>query len=88
VWVAICSRRSSTRIGWTQRRFCSPPNTQTATLWAFLNLNDGPTVVEVPPGVLGLAEDLWMRYIIDLGLAGYRLSLRGGAKTCLLARMR
>src|SRR5512134_477958 len=46
------------------------PNTQTATLWAFLNLKDGPIVVEVPPGVLGLADDLWMRYIIDLGLAG------------------
>ncbi len=46
------------------------PNTQTATLWAFLNLKDGPVVVEVPPGVLGLADDLWMRYIIDLGLAG------------------
>lgn len=46
------------------------PNTQTATLWAFLNLKEGPVVVEVPPGVLGLADDLWMRYIIDLGLAG------------------
>src|SRR5512147_462245 len=46
------------------------PNTQTATLWAFLNLKDGPVVVEVPPGVLGLADDLWMRYIVDLGLAG------------------
>lgn len=46
------------------------PNTQTATLWAFLNLTDGPVVVEVPPGVLGLADDLWMRYIVDLGLAG------------------
>lgn len=46
------------------------PNTQTATLWAFLNLTDGPVVVEVPPGVLGLADDLWMRYVVDLGLAG------------------
>lgn len=46
------------------------PNTQTATLWAYLNLKVGPVVVEVPPGVLGLADDLWMRYIVDLGLAG------------------
>jgi hypothetical protein len=46
------------------------PNTQTATLWAWMNLKDGPTVVEIPPGVLGLADDAWMRYIIDLGLAG------------------
>ena len=46
------------------------PNTQTATLWAFMNLKDGPIVVEVPPGVLGMADDAWMRFIVDLGLAG------------------
>lgn len=46
------------------------PNTQTATLWAFMDLKDGPLVVEIPPGVLGLADDAWMRYIIDLGLVG------------------
>jgi len=46
------------------------PNTQTATLWSYMNLKDGPLVVEIPPGVLGLADDAWMRYIIDLGLAG------------------
>jgi hypothetical protein len=46
------------------------PNTQTATLWGFMDLKDGPLVVEVPPGVLGLADDLWMRYIVDLGLVG------------------
>lgn len=46
------------------------PNTQTATLWAQMNLKDGPLVVEIPPGVLGLADDAWMRFIVDLGLAG------------------
>jgi hypothetical protein len=46
------------------------PNTQTATLWAFMDLKDGPLVLEIPPGVLGLADDAWMRYIIDLGLVG------------------
>ncbi|MGC4017725.1 MAG: DUF1254 domain-containing protein [Luteolibacter sp.] len=46
------------------------PNTQTATLWAQMNLKDGPLVVEVPPGVLGLADDMWMRYIVDIGLVG------------------
>ena len=29
------------------------PNTQTATLWSYINLKDGPIVVEIPPGVLG-----------------------------------
>jgi hypothetical protein len=46
------------------------PNTQTVTLWAYLNLKDGPMVVEIPPGVLGLADDIWMRYITDLGVVG------------------
>ena len=46
------------------------PNTQTATLWAYMDLKDGPLVVEIPPAVLGLADDAWMRYIVDLGLAG------------------
>jgi hypothetical protein len=46
------------------------PNTQTATLWGVLNLKDGPIVVEVPPAVLGLADDAWMRYIVDMGLVG------------------
>lgn len=46
------------------------PNTQTATLWACMYLTDGPLVVEIPPGVLGLAMDAWMNYIVDMGLAG------------------
>jgi hypothetical protein len=46
------------------------PNTQTVTLWAFMDLKDGPLVVEIPSGVLGLADDAWMRFITDLGLAG------------------
>jgi hypothetical protein len=46
------------------------PNTQTATLWAYMDLTEGPLVLEVPPGVLGLADDAWMRYVIDVGLAG------------------
>jgi len=46
------------------------PNTQTATLWSFIDLKDGPLVVEIPPGLLGLADDLWMRYVVDLGFVG------------------
>ena len=45
-------------------------NTQTATLWSPLDLKAGPLVVEIPPGVLGLADDHWMRHITDMGLSG------------------
>src|SRR5262249_54949697 len=30
----------------------------------------GPTVVEVPPLALGTADDMWFRWIVDLGLPG------------------
>jgi hypothetical protein len=46
------------------------PNTQTATLWAFMDLKDGPLVLEVPAAVLGLADDAWMRYVTDIGMVG------------------
>jgi hypothetical protein len=46
------------------------PNTQTATLWFTLDLNDGPMVMEVPPGVLGGVDDAWMRYLVDMGFVG------------------
>lgn len=31
---------------------------------------DGPTVVETPPNVLGVVDDAWQRWLIDLGNAG------------------
>jgi hypothetical protein len=47
------------------------PNTQTVTLTTNFDLSKtGPMVVEVPPGVLGLADDAWMRYVVDMGIAG------------------
>ncbi len=39
--------------------------------WSFLDLEkDGPTVVEVPPDVLGVFDDGYMRYLSDFGAAG------------------
>ena len=39
--------------------------------WGFLDLKrDGPTVIELPPGVLGALDDMYFRYIEDLGAAG------------------
>lgn len=31
---------------------------------------DGPTVVEIPPQVLGMTNDAYFRYVIDFGMAG------------------
>jgi len=46
------------------------PNTVTPQTYTFLNLKDGPVVMEVPPGVLGPADDMWFRHIGDIGIAG------------------
>lgn len=47
------------------------PNTQTVTLTTNFDLSKtGPMVIEIPPGVLGIADDAWMRYVADMGLVG------------------
>ncbi|WP_148076310.1 DUF1254 domain-containing protein [Bythopirellula goksoeyrii] len=39
--------------------------------WGFLDLEkDGPTVIEIPPDVLGILDDGDMRYLSDMGAAG------------------
>ena len=45
----------------------------TSTLYAqvyFDTETDGPTVFEVPPGMLGMANDSWFRWVGDLGAIG------------------
>ena len=45
----------------------------TSTLYVVWNLDteiDGPTVIEIPPGMLGLIDDSWFRYVEDLGVIG------------------
>src|SRR5580704_13511699 len=45
----------------------------TSTLYAFSRTdlaNDGPTVIEVPPGMLGFLDDAWQRFVGDIGVTG------------------
>jgi hypothetical protein len=46
------------------------PNSETVYLFGWLDLKDGPVVVETPPNVLGFLDDFWFRYVIDMGNAG------------------
>ena len=46
------------------------PNTTVIYLFLWLDLKDGPMVMEAPPNVLGLIDDFWFRYVTDFGLAG------------------
>ncbi|MGD9031446.1 MAG: DUF1254 domain-containing protein [Desulfobacteraceae bacterium] len=46
-------------------------NTESVYASTYTDLKkDGPTVIEVPPNVLGVVNDGWMRWLIDLGNAG------------------
>ena len=46
------------------------PNDNTVYSWFWLDLHDGPLVVEVPPKVLGLIDDMWYNWVADVGITG------------------
>ena len=45
-------------------------NDNTLYSWTWLDLNKGPLVLEVPPKSLGAINDMWYRWVIDLGITG------------------
>ena len=45
-------------------------NADTVYYLVFVDLNDGPMVVETPPMALGTFDDMWFQWIIDFGLPG------------------
>ena len=46
------------------------PNTETVYTCIWLDTKDGPLVIDLPPNVLGFINDIWGRYVADLGKAG------------------
>jgi hypothetical protein len=46
------------------------PNATTPYTWIWLNLHEGPLVVEVPPMTLGMIDDFWFKYVTDIGIVG------------------
>lgn len=45
-------------------------NDNTVYSWTWLDLSKGPLVIEVPPKVLGAINDMWYRWVIDVGITG------------------
>jgi hypothetical protein len=50
-------------------------NCDTIYFWGFLDLSDGPMVVDVPSieapsGILATVDDMWFRWVTDIGLPG------------------
>ena len=45
-------------------------NNNTPYTWTWLDLHRGPLVLEVPPKVLGLIDDMWYHWVADVGITG------------------
>ncbi|MDN3720202.1 DUF1254 domain-containing protein [Roseibium salinum] len=46
-------------------------NTSTLYAYTYTDLaKDGPTVIEVPPGMLGFLNDAWQRFAGNMGVTG------------------
>ena len=45
-------------------------NTDSVYFTTWLNLKDGPLVIESPPNVLAFVDDFWFQYVLDIGNAG------------------
>jgi hypothetical protein len=46
------------------------PNTETIYNMMWLDLKNGPVVIESPPNILGIIDDFWFHYVGDVGNAG------------------
>ncbi|CAN7725161.1 DUF1254 domain-containing protein [Mesorhizobium sp. LjRoot246] len=46
------------------------PNADTVYAVNWIDLTDGPVVIESPPEALGIFDDFWFHYVADLGLVG------------------
>jgi hypothetical protein len=45
-------------------------NDNTVYSWTWLDLSEGALVLEVPPKVLGTVNDMWQRWVVDVGITG------------------
>ena len=50
-------------------------NADTIYFWGFVDLSNGPMVIDIPPlgppsGILGTIDDMWFRWVTDVGLPG------------------
>src|SRR5262245_25009419 len=52
-------------------------NTESIYTTAWIDLKNGPMVIESPPNTLGIVDDFWFRYVADLGNAGPDNGQRG-----------
>jgi hypothetical protein len=55
---------------WDSRTLALSANDNSVFGFVWLDLSQGPLVIEAPPGILGLIDDFWHRWAVDIGLTG------------------
>ncbi len=45
-------------------------NADTYYFWTYVDISNGPVIVETPPNALGVIDDMWWRWISDFGVPG------------------
>ena len=45
-------------------------NSDTPYFWSIIDLSKGPMVLETPPKALGIIDDMWFRWVTDVGAPG------------------
>lgn len=45
-------------------------NTETVYLFGWVDLKNGPMVIETPPNILAFVDDFWFHFVTDMGNAG------------------
>jgi hypothetical protein len=53
------------------------PNADTIYVMGWLDLSDGPVVIESPPDFLGIVQDAWFHWVTDMGSPGPDRGLGG-----------
>ena len=60
------------------------PNTETVYNLMWIDLKNGPVVIESPPNILGIIDDFWFHYVGDVGNAGFLTRVLKGGKFLVL----
>jgi hypothetical protein len=45
-------------------------NNNTPYTWIWIDLHNGPLVLDVPPKVLGVIDNMWFQWVVDVGITG------------------
>jgi len=71
----------------TPRSIFLTPNNNTPYTWFWLDLRNGPLVLQIPPKVLGLIDDMWYKFVTGSGMMVPAFGVVGGTPGWAVRRM-